>query len=408
MSKDKYDLIIVGAGAAGVFTACLLASSGLKILVLEKSAQPLSKLKVSGGGRCNVTHACYDPKELIKAYPRGFKELLGPFYTFGPREMIKWLEDKGVKLKRETDGRMFPVTDNSQTIIDCFMQQLKPETIRFQETVESIEPIKEQGFRIQTKKSVFFTSNLLLATGGTKKAYELASVLGHSIVPPQPSLFTFNIKNFALEPLSGVSVNNVKLTLPEFSLHQQGPILITHWGFSGPAVLKMSAFGARKLAEAQYKTTCMIDWCPSFTETNLKEVFHKKIKQKSKKSLDNESFESFLPKQLWKALLDKHQLPGKKTLLECSKAQIDTLIQALKKDTYQIDGQSRFKQEFVTCGGVNLKEINFKNFESKICPGLFFAGELLDIDGITGGFNFQAAWTGAYMVAQHQAEFLSF
>jgi predicted Rossmann fold flavoprotein len=359
----KYDLIVIGGGAAGLFAA-IHAAPGKKVLLLEKTAVLLAKVRVSGGGRCNVTHACFDPKVLVQNYPRGSRELVGPFHRFGPRDTINWFEKRGVKLKTEKDGRMFPVTDNSQTIIDCLLNEAKRVgvEIRTRQRVQSITP----GFTLYMQDgNTEICDRLLLATGSSPEGHHFAHELGHTIVPPVPSLFTFNVPGSSLADLSGIAVEDAELRI--VGLEQRGPLLITHFGFSGPAALKLSAWGARKLHACQYKAELCINWLPSLTE---EEIFERLKASKEWRPL---------PRNLWKRLTES----GKPR----------EIARRLHADLYQVDGKTTHKEEFVTCGGVELKEVDFRTMESKKCPGLLFAGEVLDIDGITGGFNFQNAWT---------------
>ncbi|HUD01644.1 MAG TPA: NAD(P)/FAD-dependent oxidoreductase [Rhabdochlamydiaceae bacterium] len=384
------NLIVIGGGAAGIFAALAAkqAHPALSVLVLEKTAVLLSKVKVSGGGRCNVTHACFDPQQLVKNYPRGEKELLGPFHRFQPRDTIEWFESRGVKLKTESDGRMFPVTDSSSTIIDCLLSEARKlgVEIRQRQRVEKIE----KGFIVHLKDSPALNcTHLILATGSSPEGYASAESLGHTIQPPVPSLFTFNVPTSPLKELSGVSVEAATVDVGPFT--QTGPLLITHFGFSGPAILKLSAWGARFLHEKNYRTPFSINWIPKLSQEELfRQLFQLKEQSPQKTLLSLNPF--YLPKNLWKELL-----ANDKTLANLSKKELQDLSQKLHADIYQMDGKTTHKEEFVTCGGVTLKEVDFKTLQSKICPRLYFAGEVLNIDGVTGGFNFQNAWTTGYI-----------
>lgn len=392
----SYQSVIIGGGAAGVFAAIHASSSHSKVLLLEKSQKLLSKVKVSGGGRCNVTHACFDPVELIKFYPRGNRELRGPFTRFQPKDTIDWFERRGVKIKKEADGRMFPVTDQSQTIIDCLLEAASNVEIRTGSNVLGIEKTGS-GFDISLKSGdVIHSESVMLATGGTHAGHALANSFGHTIIDPIPSLFTFNVPNSPLEHLSGVSVDPVKVILPEYRCEYSGPLLITHWGFSGPAVLKLSAFCARELQQSGYRTDFEIDWIPSVNVEALRRVFIDKKKKDAKQSVFKDS-PIDAPKNLWRTLASKSGVVEKCRWSNVSKSQEEKIIQKLKQDSYTISGKTTFKQEFVTCGGVKLSEVDFKTMESRLVPGLFFGGEILNIDGITGGFNFQAAWTTGWL-----------
>lgn len=382
------DLIVIGGGAAGFFAAITAKRlhPHAQVTLLEKSAVLLSKVRVSGGGRCNVTHSCFDPALLVKNYPRGEKELLGPFHRFQPSDTQKWFESRGVSLKTEKDGRMFPVTDSSSTIIDCLLKEAKElgVTVLLRQNISHIEKTPD-GFQIGSH----FTKRLLLATGSSAQGHLFAEQLGHTITPSVPSLFTFNVPNSPLKELSGIAVPLARPSLPIASLEYEGPLLITHFGFSGPAILKLSAWGARFLAEKHYQTELLINWLPH--EDPLSTLLSLKKKSPQKNLLTENPFQ--LPKNLWKALLG----PFTKNLSEVSLQNLHTIAQKLQSDAYAINGKTTHKEEFVTCGGVHLKEVNFKTLQSKICPGLFFAGEILDIDGITGGFNFQNAWTTGFI-----------
>jgi predicted Rossmann fold flavoprotein len=370
------DLIVLGAGAAGIFAALAAKKENpaASILVLEKTAVPLAKVKVSGGGRCNVTHACFDPRLLIENYPRGSRELLGPFTRFAPQDTISWFESRNVPLKREEDGRIFPVSNRSETIISCLLgeaSQLGIEVLLRQR----VEKITKNGhFEIHLKEGSLLTCHrLLLATGSSPEGFSFAQSLGHTIQPPVPSLFTFNSPTSPLKELSGIALPFVRASIAGTAYVQTGPLLITHFGFSGPAILKLSAFAARDLHAKNYQFDLLIDWAP-----------HLSLPEKVE-ALKNQAIH--LPKNLWKALEQPH----------VSKKELQAFAEKLHADRYRIDGKTTHKEEFVTCGGVTLKEVDFKTLESKLCPRLYFAGEVLDIDGITGGFNFQSAWTTGYL-----------
>lgn len=380
-------IAVIGGGAAGFFAALAAKESNPKaeVLLLEKSAKLLSKVRISGGGRCNVTHACFDPKELIQNYPRGSKELLGPFHRFGPRDAIEWFKARGVILKTEKDGRMFPVTDSSETIIHCFFEEAKKLGVKIstQTKLQSIQKV-ENGFELDNN---FFVDRVILATGSSKSGWEFAKSFGHTIQTPVPSLFTFNVPSFPLVHLAGVSVQSAKLTLEGSRLEQEGPLLITHWGFSGPVALKLSAFGAKFLAEKKYAASLIIDWLPEFTVEQLRLL----IEKERTKKLENLRITS-LPKSLWKEFCQRIDLSR-----PLSNSTILKLCKMLKNDRYEVRGKTTNKEEFVTCGGVTLSEVHFKTMESKLCKNLYFCGEILDIDGVTGGFNFQNAWTTGWI-----------
>lgn len=385
-----YDAIVVGGGAAGLFAAIQAKASHpkAKVALLEKSAVLLAKVRVSGGGRCNVTHHCFDPAALIQNYPRGGKELQGPFHRFQPRDTVAWFESRNTPLKAEVDGRMFPITDSSETIISTLLQEAKALQLEIL-TKQKIDTIEKtaQGFQV----GPYLTKKLLLATGSSPDGYRWASHLGHTIQQPVPSLFTFHIPTSPLKELSGISHNPVAISIVGTRLVQRGPLLLTHFGFSGPAALKLSAWGARIFHENQYKVPICVNWLPDTTASQtLKDLVQLKKSAPQKTLLGENPFQ--FPKNLWKALLH-----DERRLNDISQKDLQNLAQKLHANIYQVDGKTTNKEEFVTCGGVLLKEVQFTTMESKICHGLYFAGEILDIDGVTGGFNFQAAWTTGFL-----------
>jgi hypothetical protein len=408
---SKHRVIIIGGGAAGFFAAIACANNNpnLKVILLEAGRSPLAKVRISGGGRCNVTHHCFEPAQLVQNYPRGGKALRGAFTRFQPKDTIAWFAAHGVKLKTEADGRMFPVTDNSETIVNCLMDAAIEAGVKLQNNSPVKYVRKEDNlFEVELKTGEILESDrLLIATGSNPLGYKWAKDLGHSIQTPVPSLFTFNIKDPRLQDLAGISVENARIHLVEKSkskLEQQGALLITHWGISGPAVLKLSAWGARVLQEHNYRLPVVINWLPKFNletlrqylVTTTKELTHKKIT--SYCPLD-------LPKRLWQSLVVYSEINDQKKWSELSKKELNRLAQELVQGSFKIQGKGVFKEEFVTCGGVNLKEIDFKTMESKVCAGLYFAGEILDIDGVTGGFNFQSAWTTGWLAGKAMSEF---
>jgi predicted Rossmann fold flavoprotein len=395
-------VVIIGGGAAGIFAAAVLSeiSNSLEIIVLEKTRQLLSKVRISGGGRCNVTHSQFDPKKLIANYPRGSKELLGPFYAFQPQDTIAWFNRCGVELKTEEDGRIFPITDHSSTIIHCLLNAAKEGgvNIRCEHMVRSIQK-QEGGFKLLLdKQENIECDTLILATGSNPHGHELAASLGHLIVEPVPSLFTFNVPSSSMLDLAGISVLDAELSLKSIPWKQRGNLLLTHWGFSGPAALKLSAWAARELCACNYRTDLYINWVPSLTK---EEVFHHLVsykKQKPLKAFDHEN-PFHLPINLWKRLITLAGVPLKEPIGHVPDKSIKNLCQWLTASTFPVEGKTTYKSEFVTCGGVQLKEVDFKTMQSRLIPHLFFAGEILDIDGVTGGFNFQNAWTTAYLAA---------
>ena len=396
---------IIGGGAAGIFAALSAAERKQykEIIVFEASSSLLQKVKISGGGRCNVTHNCFDPEALIQNYPRGKQFLKRLFYEFQPQDTVEWFQKRGVKLKTEADGRMFPITDSSQTIIDCFLHEIKKHTIqiRYNSRITHVKKSNDQFILTLHDNTSQKCDALLIATGSSKVGYTLAESLGHSQVDTVPSLFTFKISDKRLKDISGVSCNKVtaKLHFKKSKYQQTGPLLITHWGLSGPAILKLSAFAAKELHDNKYKTDLKIDFVPEISHEKLLHFLTKSKDTFKQKLLTNiHPFE--FPKSLWKNLLEHLSIPSQTTWGTLSKKDINKICEELTNSTFQVEGKGVFKDEFVTCGGISLKEVDSKSMQSKLCNNLFFAGEVLDIDGITGGFNFQSAWTTGYIVGK--------
>ncbi len=394
-------ILIIGGGAAGIFAAITAAelSPTSEVTVIDKGPL-LTKVRISGGGRCNVTHSCFDPKALVKNYPRGEKELLGPFSRFQPKDTIEWFKQRGVALKVEDDGRMFPTTDSSETIINCLLNECKRLNIQLhtQKKITHVARIDEQFHVTCADESILIADRLMLATGNSPQGHSLAQELGHTIVPPVPSLFTFNVPTSPLLELSGRSVDHAIIGIEGTKFEQSGPLLLTHWGFSGPAALKLSAWAARYLHECDYKTTIYINWLPELSLHQLEKQFLA-LKQ-AKPTLTLSGLNDYgIAKNLWKRLIETASLSPEQKLVQMSHKQLSQLAKKLHHDCYQQDGKTTYKQEFVTCGGVALSEVDFKTMESRCCPHLYFGGELLDIDGVTGGFNFQNAWTTGWIAA---------
>ena len=401
----KQKVIIIGGGAAGFFTAITAAETNpnLEVIILEKGNKVLQKVKVSGGGRCNVTHACFDPKELIEFYPRGRKELLGPFHRFMTSDTMEWFESRGVKLKIEADNRVFPVTNSSQTIIDCLITSAEKAGVilKLNQKVEAISKINNQ-FKIVSSTDVFLADKLVITTGSNPKFWNIIEELGHTIVAPVPSLFTFKINDQRIKEIPGISVSNASISIAGFPLEINGPLLITHWGISGPAVLKLSAFGARFLAEKNYQYNVIINWLSTPFSDVLDEL--KAIKKEQlKKHVHLKSVFHEIPRRLWEKLVLAAEIKNDARWADLSNKQLENLATQLTETVLQADGKTTFKEEFVTAGGIDLKEINFKRFESKKHKNLYFAGEVLNIDAVTGGFNFQNAWTGGYIAGNAMA-----
>ncbi len=401
------DVIVIGGGAAGFFAAINSAQlhPDYRITLLEKTGKLLTKVRVSGGGRCNVTHACFDNNLLIKNYPRGEKELRNVFSRFTTTDTINWFEQRGVKLKTEVDGRMFPTTDNSETIANCLIQEAEKLNVIIKLNVDVEQIIKKENdsFELKIKNGGSFTCDkLIIATGGNSKmeAYNWLQKLGHTIIKPVPSLFTFNIPNDSITQLMGVSVPHAKIKIATTKLETDGPLLITHWGMSGPAILKASAWGARILSEMNYKFSALVNWLPKYTDEKLRIEFNNQREENPAKTVIN-NCPIELPKRLWEHLVRKSNITETMRWADLPKKNANVFIQHLINDEYKVQGKTTFKEEFVTCGGISLKEINFSTMESKIVPNIFFAGEIIDVDGITGGFNFQNAWSTAWVVANN-------
>ena len=402
---------VVGGGAAGYFgaIACAEANPAARVTLYEATAHLLAKVKISGGGRCNVTHACFEARELAKRYPRGGRELTGAFSRFQPRDTIAWFEERGVKLKVEEDGRMFPTTDDSQTIIDCLQGAARRAgvVIRTHCGVKSAERLAASAsFRLTlTTGDIVTTDRLLLATGGNKSSagFEIARHFGHTIEPPVPSLFTFHIDDPRLRELAGVSVEDAATAVAGTPLKERGPMLVTHWGLSGPAVLKISAWGARLLAERDYKFALRVNWAPKFNAETARAELERVRATEPRKQVT--TFCPFgVPLRLWERLVAAAGIVPTAPWTSLGNVPLRALAAQVTEAEFAVTGKSLFKDEFVTCGGVKLSEVDFKTMESRLVPGLHFAGEMLDIDGVTGGFNFQAAWTTGWHAGRAMAQ----
>lgn len=410
MSNNPLKVVVIGGGAAGFFGAIATvenATNPIKVTLLEAASKPLAKVRISGGGRCNVTHHCFEPARLVQYYPRGGKALRSPFSRFQPQDTIAWFKSHGVKLKTEADGRMFPITDDSATIIDCLQQAAAKAGIKVRTGVVVKKIVNfsstNNGFQIELKNGETMPCDrLLIATGSNPLGYRWAKSLGHTVIPPVPSLFTFNIKDIRLQNLAGISVDNARLRLLDTGkekFEQTGALLITHWGISGPATLKLSAWGARVLYDNNYHLSLEINLLPQYNQETFKQ-FLLDFKSNNQRKQIYSYCPLQLPKRLWQSLVDFVGISRQKVWTELSKKELNKLVQELIKGQYKITGKGIFKEEFVTCGGVSLKEVNFKTMESKLCPGVYFAGEILDIDGVTGGFNFQNAWTTGWLAGK--------
>lgn len=400
-------VIVIGGGAAGFFGAISAAESGAEnVLILEKGPEVLNKVRISGGGRCNVTHSCFEPRELIEHYPRGRKSLLGPFHSWPVAETIAWFEGQGIALKTEDDGRIFPVTDDSQTIIDALLGAARALGVEWKTKcgVSSVQVSPSGGFLVETNGGeILEAGRLLVATGGIRSgsARKPAEDLGHALEPAVPSLFTFHIEDARLDGLQGVSIPWVRARVGK--LCSEGPALVTHWGLSGPAVLKLSSLGARELAGQNYEFELQVDWTGGGERESLEEQFAAARQRHGARKVMTRSPVSGPPRRLWERLCAAAGV-GEDTLWsKLTREQERALGEELCEGRYQVSGKSLNKDEFVTCGGVRLQDVNLKTMESKLVPGLYFAGEVLDIDGITGGFNFQSTWTTGRIAGEAMA-----
>lgn len=401
MQKQK--LIVVGGGAAGFFCAINAAriQPNLEVILLEKSARFLSKVRISGGGRCNVTHACFDVEAMSKLYPRGARLMKNLLHQFGPHETIQWFQERGVELVTEADGRMFPATNDAQTIVDCLIREAERYRVKFLLHQEVIAIEKENELTVSTANDGKMTADFVfVATGGYPKPEQFSWLvnLGHTIEPPVPSLFTFNVPDPELRKLMGISVDPVRISLTGNKLQVMGPLLITHWGISGPAALRLSAFAARELSEKKYTGKLSINWIPAFNESTLRLQWQEWRKQYGRQKLFLRC-PFALPARLWQYILMKATIPENRTWAEITSREQNHLMAILLGTEMEFKGKTTFKEEFVTCGGISLKEIHPSTMESKIIPGLYFGGEVVDVDGVTGGFNFQHAWASGWVAA---------
>ena len=405
MDTNAFDVIVIGGGAAGFFAAINLKTKApnLKVAILERGSQVLTKVKISGGGRCNVTHGEFIPSELSKNYPRGEKELLGPFHTFMTGDTLAWFEERGVNIKMEEDGRMFPVSNTSQTIIDCFLNQIATLGVSLlkEHPVKEIHKL-EHSWSVTTNNKTLLAQKIVIATGSNPKIWNILSALKHTIVPPVASLFTFNTKDQRILDLPGVS-SQVSIKVMDQKgkvvLQSEGPLLITHWGMSGPAILKLSAWGARILEALDYTFTIVVNW---LLDQNQEDILHRLLKLKTKHPKQTiAKYPQFdIPRRLWQSIVKTSGITPVEIWADIPKSKLQNLAQQLTQSYFEVSGKSTFKEEFVTAGGVALEEVNFKTFESRVHPNLYFAGEVINVDAITGGFNFQNAWTSAYIVSK--------
>ena len=398
-------VVVAGGGAAGFFAAitCARAAPDVEVTLLEKGPQFLSKVRISGGGRCNVTHACFEPREFAAHYPRGGKALIGPFKSFQASDTVAWFEDRGVKLKTERDGRVFPTTDSSQTVIDCLLGEATAAGVRLalNRGVESATKRPDGGFNLRLSDGEpLACDRLLLATGGCRVQAlgQVALSLGHTVEPPVPSLFTFHVETPWVRDLSGVSVELVEASVPGTGLRERGALLLTHWGLSGPVILRLSAWGARELHGLDYRFPLLLNWLPHLDAEAVATELARRGAQPARYVANTPI--APLTARLWERLVLAAGIPADRRWAALSRAERHRLGQQLLRTELPVTGKSLNKDEFVTCGGVRLAEVSFKTMESRLCPGLYFAGELLDVDGLTGGFNFQAAWTTGWLAGR--------
>ena len=392
-------VIIIGGGASGFFTAANIDTKLYDVTILEQNSDVLQKVKISGGGRCNVSHACFDPRELVQFYPRGNKELLSVFTKFQPGDTMNWYEEHGVALKIEDDNRIFPESNSSQSIIDCLVNECKKKNVKIltKQTVTEILP-QENGYKIHTIDQNYFADYVVFSTGSSPKAFKILEKLGHQIITPVPSLFTFNIKNEILKDLMGTSFQYVNIEIPKLNLEESGSLLITHWGLSGPAILKLSAWGARELAALKYQFEIIVNFIGTASEDAL-EIF-KNFKEKEPKKSIGQAKIFDITNRFWNRILFVSGIDSAKQLANINNKEMQKIIENLCCCRMNVTGKSTFKEEFVTAGGVDLKEIDFKTMKSKKLPNFYISGEVLNIDAVTGGFNFQACWSEGWLIAQ--------
>ena len=392
-------VIIIGGGASGFFTAANIDAKLYDVTILEQNSDVLQKVKISGGGRCNVSHACFDPRELVQFYPRGNKELLSVFTKFQPGDTMNWYEEHGVALKIEDDNRIFPESNSSQSIIDCLVNECKKKNVKIltKQTVTEILP-QENGYKIHTTDQNYFADYVIFSTGSSPKAFKILEKLGHQIITPVPSLFTFNIKNEILKDLMGTSFQYVNIEIPKLNLEESGSMLITHWGLSGPAILKLSAWGARELAALKYQFEIIINFIGTASEDAL-EIFKNFKENEPKKSIGQAKIFD-ITNRFWQRILFVSGIDTTKQLANINNKEMQKIIENLCCCRMNVTGKSTFKEEFVTAGGVDLKEMDFKTMKSKKLPNFYISGEVLNIDAVTGGFNFQACWSEGWLIAQ--------
>ena len=409
---DAADLVVAGAGPAGVFAAirCRELAPAARVIVLERGREPLRKVLISGGGRCNVTNVRTDPRELATFYPRGGRELMGPFTRFGPAETVACVARRGVELRAQPDGRYFPVTDSSRTVVDALLRAAREGGVELRPGcgLRSAARADDGGFVLETDAGPLRARALLLATGGGSgnAGWTAAADLGHTVAPPVPSLFTFRCRDPRLRDLAGIAFTDAEVRLAGTRHRRRGPLLVTHDGLSGPAVLLLSAWSARELHALDYRFDVLVDWIPAVTEAAVGEALAAARRGHPRRQVRTLA-PVVLPQRLWESLVDGAALPEGRIWAELTRDEAATLIDDLKRTHFSIDGQSPFKEEFVTCGGVALREVDPRTFASRLVPGLYFSGELLDVDGVTGGGNFQGGWTTGWLAGSAVASYLN-
>lgn len=392
-------IIIIGGGAAGFFCASNLDETQYKITILEQNSDVLQKVKVSGGGRCNVTHACFDPRELVQFYPRGNKELLSVFTKFQPGDTMDWFDQRKVSLKIENDNRIFPESNSSQTIINTFLNEVQQKNVEVKTKCAVKEIVKQDAqYLVKTNSGDFVADYIIYTTGSSPKSLKIIENLGHKIVDLVPSLFTFNIKDELLTDMAGTSFEMAQTAIPKLKTEESGPLLITHWGLSGPAILKISAWEAISLAQLKYHFEIEVNFI-SMAIQDAEEVFQHFKHNNPKKSIGQSKIFD-VTNRFWQKVLNVSKVDLNKQIAHISGKEMQAILENLCRKKFQVTGKSTFKDEFVTAGGVDLKEINFKNMSSKLLPNFYIAGEVLNIDAVTGGFNFQACWSEAWLIAQ--------
>ncbi len=403
----RVDVVVIGGGAAGFFGALRAAEGGARVVLLEATQSPLQKVRISGGGRCNVTNAATDPAVLATKYPRGGKEMRGALSRFGPRETMAWFEARGVRLKAEPDGRVFPTTDDSATIVDCLLSEARRLGVEVRTGARPSGIARTQeGYRLALKEGPLDARAVLLASGSNPNGLALAASLGHKLVPPVPSLFTFEVKDPRLDGLAGVSVERVraKALVGSETFEQEGPLLVTHWGLSAHAVLRLSAWGARAFHDAGYRAKLVVDWLPDLPEPALRDRVLRLREHEARGTLGAHPVATEIPRRLWDRLVEAAGGDPSLRWGEVPNRGVQALLDQLKRSAFEVTGKGPFREEFVTAGGVDRREVDWRTMESRVAPGFHVAGEALDVDALTGGYNLQCAWTTGWIAGSHLAQ----